>query len=142
MSACGEAWAPISSYHPSQSVNITWTTACAAGKNVTLLPTPKTTRGTGLSDKTRLCESRTLNVTLQFGPYNNKTCGTNSQVRNALAYWCAGAVETLFSNPTWHAPQQWRNVEHAQLLLWAASLSIYICVEGSVVASHCQLLSM
>lgn len=102
MSACGEAWAPTSSCHLSQSVNITWTAACVAGKNVTLLPSPKTTRGTGLSDKTRLCESRTLNVTLQFGPFNNKTCGTDSQVHNTLVSGVVGAAATLFSSPAWH----------------------------------------
>jgi hypothetical protein len=28
-----------------------------------------------------LCESRTINVTLQFGPFDGKACGADSQVR-------------------------------------------------------------
>jgi hypothetical protein len=58
-----------------------------------VLPTPRVTRGRGLSSSTqqqqqqqqqqqplRLCASRTVNFTVTVGPYNRSTCGVRSQV--------------------------------------------------------------
>jgi hypothetical protein len=54
--------------------------AAPAGRNVTLLPSPQPSKGSGLGNTSKLCESKSVEATLTFGPFDSKTCGADTQV--------------------------------------------------------------